>query len=290
MGQSHNFSQNPVMNMKLLTSLSLAAGILAINSCGKPNTPPPPTASGKCFLVSETVNGGPGYGASWVYKYDADGHLLSGSNPPVNGQTPDGALAVNGNLVGIGFGKLKWLYGYVGDLKNGIPSSGYMDFTDDGTTNPKFEEYIFGYDGKQRLIEVAIKAGTINIAYDDKDNVVKLTFITNNGPRVISPIVTIDGYDDKPTPYAADPKIWIFTQQMRSWSYFDEYRIISALSKNNPGRISTDYGVGNTASNYVYDIFYQYNDNGMPALATVQRTYRGAKTTWQSNSYGYDCK
>lgn len=118
--------------MKLFTTLLLVAGILTTNSCGKPGTPPPPpppTTSNKCFLVSEKVTGGPGYGASWVYQYDADGHLLKGSQPTVNGQTPDGQLAVNGNIIGIGFSKMLFVYGYAGDLKGGTPSSGLITHT-----------------------------------------------------------------------------------------------------------------------------------------------------------------
>ncbi|WP_459065872.1 hypothetical protein [Flavitalea flava] len=72
------------MIRKLLTSISIIGTTLSMNSCGKPNNmPPPATPSNKCFLVSETVNGGPGYGTSWVYQYDADGHLLKGTNPPI---------------------------------------------------------------------------------------------------------------------------------------------------------------------------------------------------------------
>ncbi|MFT3933110.1 MAG: hypothetical protein QM726_05780 [Chitinophagaceae bacterium] len=274
--------------------------LLSICSCGKnPTTPPTPTTTNKCLLISETVNGGPGYGASWVYQYDADGHLLKGTNPPVNGQTPDGLMAINNNAIGISFsaatygsgtGKMIWSYFYAGDLKGGSPTSGYQDFTNaDGKSYPRWDQYIFGYDAKKRITEVAINAGTINISYDDNDNVVKMTFITNNGPRVISPIVTIEGYDNKPNPHVADPNIWKFTQQMFSWSYFTEYRVISALSKNNPGKITTDYPEDAT-SKTVDDIIYQYNDKNMPTVATVQRTFRGAKSSYQSNFYGYSCQ
>ena len=287
------------MLKRISVSIFFVAALLFIVSCGKPVLPPPPIiTTSKCFLVSETVNGGPGYGTSWVYKYDADGHLLKGSNPPVNGFTKDGQLAVSGNIIGISFssasysgtGKLLFVYGYAGDLKGGTPSSGSMDFTNqDGTGYPAFEQYIFGYDAKKRLIESSIKAGTISIQYDDNDNVVKMSFLTNNGPRFANPIITIAGYDDKLTPYAADPKIWKFTQQMMSWSYFSEYRMISALSKNNPGKITTTY-VDDATSTNVDDITYQYDANKNPTQAIVQRTYRGKKTGYQTNFYGYECK
>lgn len=281
------------MIRQLLTPTSVIAFALLMSSCGKPNTPPqppPPTTQNKCFLTFEKVDGGPGYPGSWVYSYDADGHLIKGGNPTVNGQTGDGQLAVNGNIIGIGFSKLLWVYSYAGDLKGGTPSSGYLDFTDDGVANPKFEQYIFGYDGKKRMTSATIaNSGTINIRYNDNDDVTQMIFIPTNGPRVISPTVTIEGYDDKPTPYAADPKIWIFTQHMRHWSYFSEYRIISALSKHNPGKITTVYADDPTSTT-VDTIYYQYNDKNMPTLANVQRTFRGTKTSYQSNQYSYDCK
>ena len=135
-----------------------------------------------------------------------------------------------------------------------------------------------------KITQVGIKAGTIFIYYDDNDNVRNIMYLPLTGPRVYSPIVTIEGYDDKPSPYAADPLIWRFTQQMMRWSYFGDFRMISTLCKNNPGKITVDYGSDYPASKTVDEISYQYNDQGMPTVATVQRTFRGTKSFYQSNN------
>src|ERR1700760_1112103 len=110
------------MLRKLLASILIIAIIVSINSCGKPHQTPPTTPTSSCLLTSETVNGGPGYGAAWVYQYDADGNLAKGSNAAVNGVTGDGQLAVSANSIGIGFNKLIFTYSYAGDLKGGTPS------------------------------------------------------------------------------------------------------------------------------------------------------------------------
>lgn len=276
--------------------VSLIASTVLIQSCQK--NPGGGNGNGtgttnNCFLIREYVTGGSGYVGNYQYEYDASGILTKASTVAVNGLPAVQVLAVSGNQISFSTGPTYTsTFSYDGGLRKGTPTTGYQDIIVDGRATPHWRDFIFSYGDQQNVTHVAWLPGELNMNYDAKGNVVKMTFITNNGPRVPSTIVTVEGYDDKPTPFVAEGKFWKFIQHMFSWDYFPEYLMVAALSNNNPGKITIQDYIGNDKyETTIREMTYTYDDQGhiTTAITTEIRPNR-SPTQYQSARFEYDCK
>jgi hypothetical protein len=264
--------------------------------CKDDDNATPPQATAACLIQSESTNL-PGNEATWQYEYTSSGFPSKITRADKFGNVTD-IIEVFSNQVT----KSKILSGsptgtvisttYEGDYLRSLPPRSFVSITMNGVTTVNYELYIFNYDYKGRLHIISQQTPNVandlewelTISYNDDDNVTKLLYELLTGPRAVSTIIAVDGYDDHPTPHAGVPG-WKFLMYNYTWNNYDPSPIIAALSKNNPTHYtfySDDVQQAETTMSYVY------NAEGFP----VQRTNTSKNENGESSNiqtFTYQC-
>jgi hypothetical protein len=296
------------MKLKYFVSilpLMLITCFAAIMSCSEEDESPTQVTDAACIVKSS-----PSYfNTNQTFEYDQAGNLKTRWFPfgfpgyePFT-QTIDPTKSFYSYTSTAGLIEVTDVFiGGTGSIYDGLPDSmqrterqTYTDGRPDFNSGPK-TILIFEYDDAKRLKKVdyhhdlltydvyitysrQLYKTTLELTYDDKDNVTKLkqSLVFREGVYVVnnpsdsyfsyeeSEQTSINvTYDNKPSPYSAILKYWKFLQG--DWGYVTNSNwnaIITALSKNNPVVISFETYQGNavqTSNNSTYD----YNEQGFP--------------------------
>jgi len=271
----------------LILACAAIASLLSA-SCKKNNNSNTTPANG-CRLMEEGSVGGPGYQGDWWYEYD-DKNVIKRAYMKVNGQETGAQAVVQGNGVKIIRSPTFYLDLTYSGLVNFMPVDLDISLTEQPTTIVHWDKYYFKYDQAGRLIQFQNDAQSITVTYDNNGNVVKMENYLFTAPRVkVNVLTVVEGYDDKPSPYTGQP-IYKFLQHNFDYSYYDEEQFIAALSKNNPGKITTSYY--DTTTNgfnhaFIKKMTYTYYDSGMPHTCVVSDISSGSGQPYSNRSYGY---
>ena len=167
-----------------------------------------------------------------------------------------------------------------------VPYKTELYFTSRGNGQPSknFSRFQFRYDENNRLKEVkymTTKGGekeyTMQIHYNEKDNVSKLLYEISKGATRTDTLITASAFDDKPNPYSMLP-YWEFLMLDDNWDSDDAEPIITALSRNNP----LDLAIGQGKR----DMLYTYNQTGFPLTRTnINKHHSGQHSFKESFTY-----
>ena len=170
------------------------------------------------------------------------------------------------------------------------PTNGVVTFTLDGKTQSGIYSYDFVYDGKNRLSQVGQNTSyvgdveyTLDITYNDQDNVTMLQYSRSDGATLLP--ITVSAYDSHPSPYSGIIN-YKFLMHNYAWDNYDPAPVLAALSKNNP----LDYTFNNGATAWVRSMSYVYNEQGLPTQCTSVTTVDGGNPSTIIQTWAYECK
>lgn len=251
------------------------------------NNPAPPGPTAKCLLATESANI-PGYFTEGRYEYNADKKPViirwfhsSGVELKYKEIVYAGPSAVVETNLYNGANKVTIKYFHGNGAALPLTAERYLN---DGN-NFYLGGYDFHYDVKNRLEKVVQGTPqpgdveyTLFITYNADDNVTRLEYERTSGPRTPNTVITVAAYDDKPSPFAANPN-HKFTMDA-VWDNSDPIYVITALSKNNP----LDY----TFNTLLRKMTYTYNEHGFPLVRTNTNITPAGQVTYIDN-FSYNC-
>jgi hypothetical protein len=260
-------------------------------SCDKDNPNPVVPTTFDCVLTNEVSNSN-GSNFPLLYEYDADGNPSKITRYRPNGSSESTIdLYYNSTvLTGLSGSTGKPVITnikYDADLfLKKLPYKAEVSITIDGITQANYQQYFFFYDAKSRLTKVGqqtIYIGDnewdLNIYYDDKDNVTGLQYEWTTGPNVVLEPITVEAYDNNPTPYTSITMYKFFANF--NWESSDPEPILTALSKNNP----LDYTLGT----FKRKMSYVYNDHGLPTQRVNTNINPNGQYTF-TQTFTYTCQ
>lgn len=286
------------MRIPILTILAGLAILLSVG-CKKHNDPAPDPGKDStqtkaipshCVLIRENIASiNTAYTGNWQYEYDSKGVPMTLTRFDTLGSVI-GEVDITAQQIVDWRGKPTYLSDFKGDLFSGLPSSQDVTLNYSGTITPHISKYTFSYDSKGRLTSfVDIYATTYTLAYDDSDNVTKMSYNSDAADGAI----TVTAYDNKPSPYTSAKKVWKFIQHNFNWASSDPESMMAAISRNNPLKL-TVYGQNkqtNKASVEKEINSYQYADTGYPIQNVVTHVNEDGSAFFYSRyTYTYDCK
>jgi hypothetical protein len=267
-----------------------------ITGCDKGTSAPPnPATSAKCTIKSE-YTGLSGNERSFIYDYDANGNPSKVNVLYPNGSTAytyeigSNSIVIKGSYLGKPTRNITRYN--VSDITLELPSRADVSVDDGDTLRVNYYSYFFFYNSKKQLIKVGEQTNYVigdneydlNIFYNAQGNVTALQYEWTTGPNQVIPPVTVNAYDDKPTPYSA-LKAMPFLLINYSWNNYDPEPILTALSKNNP----LDYSLGTGVNLWKREMVYQYNPDGFPTVRkNTNKNVNGEYTFLQT--FSYNCK
>jgi hypothetical protein len=273
-------------------ALSFFTGCKKNGSANTPATPAVPQV--KCAIKSETTSLS-GNQKNFEYKYDNKGNLIAvnvtapSGSPLFKYETSDQSVVASHEYLGkINSTITKY---DVADIRSQLPAKAFVSLQDGDTLRVNYYTYFFFYNSKNQLVTVGEQTDHIigdveydlNIFYNAQDNVSGLQYVITTGTASTTNI-TVTGYDDKPTPYAA-VKGWPYYLINFAWDNYDPEPILTALSKNNP----LNYSIGSGANLFKREMVYKYNSDGFPTeRQNTNKNINGEYTFLQT--FSYTCK
>lgn len=285
--------------MKIPQSCVLFFTLLALFSAAckddKDSTPTP--AGAVCALTGEatTLSGNE---KSWTYEYNVQGQITRINRFNVYG-TLSHVGDISDNIVKYATvpssATQDVTQGYEyggGKLIDAKPTTVSVSISIDNEISQDYMTLFFFYDAHGRLERVREQTGHVNgdlewdlhIYYNDQDNVTGLYYEITTSPAGTCSTVSVEAYDNKPTPYAGIVN-WKFLMNNFAWNNYDPEPILTALSKNNP----LDYVLneGNPAQ-YARTMTYEYNENGYPTKRTNTNKNASGEYTF-TQTFIYEC-
>jgi hypothetical protein len=257
----------------------------------KPTTGSPPPTGARCLVQTDT-NTFAGQNVWAEYTYDDQGlpSLITEFNVGGVASTTEVMGFTVVKTLPMSYVAVTTVYDAV--LATDLPTQGDVTLTIDGVDTPNYTSYFFEYDEKGRLVLVGQQTNNIagdwewdlEVTYDDDDNVQELFYFFTTGPADTFTRITVNAYDDHPTPYSGIGDPWKFLQSNFAWNTGEPVPVLTALSANNPldYTLSGVYGVASTST-----IEYTYDVQGPPAAA--HHTLYGLKTTVYDRTFTYAC-
>ena len=277
-----------------LLFVALVLFVLGCQKNGNDNPQPVDPSTGKCKLVSETSDlaADP---FSLTYQWGADGLLNSVLKRNLSSNEPIDTLFFSGNTVYRSDVDKDWLkYEYASPIHISTlatPATGTLTKHGTSGTEADYYEFVYTYDGQQRLTKISEKTPNfpgdyewdILISYNSANNVTSLVFNFTTGPA-IAPKVTVTGYDNHPTPYQSIPNYRFFMNKYH-WNNPDVEPLITALSANNLTGYTIETGFSTTTRSFTN---YQYNAKGFPTSRVSTET-SGSTSTTSNHHFEYTC-
>jgi hypothetical protein len=259
------------------------------------NANPAPPIAAACVIQSETTTS-PGDISSLEYEFDEAGYLsrINRFDKFRNNTNVFETFALHVVSTKIDkFHPTSVATSYDADYLISSPFHGNVSITMDGVTTTDWNTYLFTYDTQGRLKVVSEQTPNIpndyewelTITYDKNDNVTSLRYDLTTGPREDVVVIEVQGYDDKPTPYAAISG-WKYMINHASWNYSDPTRLIVSLSKNNPLKLQR---IVKGVLKEENTMEYLYNDKGFPTQCSVALKTDIGQSSWV-NTFTYQCK
>jgi len=259
--------------LKLLSTAGLlAASILIVSSCSKSGSgsPGPAPAKGTCSLVQE-VSTDPRDSYHTEFEYNSDGELTDVKRFFRNSTALDWSIkAENSTSVFYNsYNRSSYIGKYNGLIRHNPASSVRSLIDHQGNQLDRIEAFSYLYDYKGRLVRVQQSTPiysddneySLEISYDDNDNVTKLYYYFSTGPRDQTSVVLVSGYDKNPSPYSGI-KGWPFIMFQSGWNSWNSLLVVASLSKNNPLQVDINPSAGYFSTHQT--LSYTYNDNGYP--------------------------
>jgi YD repeat-containing protein len=279
----------------LLIRTLIAAAILSCCKKDEDDVKPTDSFGATCVIINETSSL-IGNETSLTYEYDDRGNpsqikwLNTFGNVAYLLEVVQDGVAVK-HLVD-GEMKPSTSTNYQGNFLIGSPTQASISITVDGITTNNWKTYFFFYDSKGRVERIGEQTSNVigdyewdlTIFYDKDDNVSTLKYEFTTGPRDLITTITVDAYDDNPTPYAG-VKGYKFLGSF-NWDNYDPEPIITALSKNNPLNYTMGTGV---TSEFKRTMTYEYNEQGFPTQRTNTNKNANGESTF-IQTFGYTCK
>lgn len=280
----------------LILWVNIGILVFIAQACTKDNTtlaPIVPVPTATCVVRAQSTTLGGNYD-NYEYVFDGDGQLQNLKKYIGGGYHILSDSILYGDFQTVRYQGLDYLpemiiltTDYDGNIRNGNPTSAQVAFTEGLITKIEVFTYFFFYDQKNRLIKVGEQTNHVttdweydlNIYYDDNDNVTALEYEWTTGPRTVV-MITADGYDDHPNPFAGTPN-WHFLMHA-SWNNSDPEPIFTALSKNNPLGFTSADGTKRTMT-------YSYNEDGFPITRNSTNTNTSGSSSFVE-TFEYECQ
>lgn len=275
---------------KTRTLLFTIASLMILLGCDKSVAPSPVGVNTQCVIQGETTALS-GNAATWKYEYDGQGMPLKITKYGYNNIEVSTITVYHDSVANV-MESAKLVTRYDADLSlKKLPSGAQISITNIAGVQPNYKQYLFSYDDKSRLAKIREKtvfAGDgeweLTISYNDKNNVTELLYTWVEGPTTGNARITVNAYDDKPTPYASIA-MWKFLMSNYAWDNYDPEPVLTALSSNNP----LDYSLGTGDNLFTRTMTYTYNDQGFPLVRTNTNKNKNGEYTFDQ-TFSYACQ